>query len=146
MNRLKKLDAPSELKKLNLLFDRKKNLLVNLPPGFCNVFLTQLDDNRYCAIITHKINMQTGDVVRREGKRQPDFTFDGPHLFIGPAEKLEEVKIISSTAIHGHWFVEAEGFFLSYFRRTDGIPDQPYDQYSFSEKNRIFHVIPPENI
>jgi len=59
---------------------------------------------------------------------------------------MEEVKIINSKVVHGHWFIEAEGIFLYYFRKTDRIPDKPYDEYSFSEKDGVFHVIPPENI
>jgi hypothetical protein len=146
MSDLKKLCLSCGIKKLNLVYDKKTKSLTNLLPGFCNPFLAQLDDKRYCALIIHHMNMQVADNVRREGKRQPDFTYDGLRLFIGPAEKMEEVKIIGSKVIHGHWFVKAEGVFLYYFRKTDGIPDKPYDEYSFAEKDGVFHVIPPEKV
>ena len=146
MGELERICVSCGLKKLSLTLDPEKKSLINLFSVFCNLFLAQLDDKRYCALITHQMNMQVDDNVRRDGKRQPDFTYDGPHLFIGPAEKMEEVKIISNAASTGHWIIEAGGICISYFRKTDGIPNQPYDQYSFSEKDGIFHVIPQENI
>jgi hypothetical protein len=121
-----------EKKRLYLVFDVNLGGIVSLPLELHSKFLARIGDNKYCALII------------RKGKT--GFKDAGFQVFIGPADKLEEAKIINSGAIHGHWFIEVEGIFLYYFRKTDGIPDKPYDEYSFSEKDGIFHIIPPEKV
>jgi hypothetical protein len=139
--------AMTKEEKFYLTFDENKKPVCNFPARFINNFLTEIGDNKYLAIIVNKYDvMDYDDDDVRSLRKKIGFILGGYRVLIGTADKLEDVKIVSSAIIHGHWFIEAEGIFISYFLKTNGIPDKPYDEYSFAEKDGIFHVIPPENI